>query len=157
MPVPSSWFYLAGAGWIILSLVIFNKWFHQLIRQILRRLLKREVDIPIINVWKEKGILLVLLADWLTRMIGFYFLVASISAGPVSLVVASGYPLALAIGIIAIIAPGGIGVREGMLAVWLQLSGFSWELATSLAIATRVWTLIGEIGIFLVGMILKRS
>lgn len=157
MPVPRSWFYLAGAGWLLLSLVLFNKKFHRLIQRILSRILKREIDIPIIDVWKDKKILLILLADWLTRMIGFYFLIASISEYPVDMVLASGYPLAVALGIIAIIAPGGIGVREGMLVVWLQLSGFSWEMATTMAIATRVWTLIGEVGIFIIGLLLKRS
>lgn len=157
IPVPMSWAYLSVGGWLILSLVLFNKWFHNLIRKLVNRLLKREVEIPIINPWKEKKILLLLLVDWCVRMAGFYILLLAISEQPVPVVTASGYPLAVTLGIVAIIAPGGIGVREGILLVWLQAIGFSWEMATTAAVATRLWSLIGELGIFVIGMILRKS
>jgi uncharacterized membrane protein YbhN (UPF0104 family) len=157
VPIPRSWVYLALAGWIFLSMVLFNRWFHYLIRRLVSRIMKRKIEIPIIDAWNAKRMLLFLLGDWLARMLGFYFLLASLSQIPVDPVIASGYPLAVTLGIIAIIAPGGIGVREGVIVIWLQAAGFSWELATTMAVATRIWSLIGELGIFFTGLVLKRT
>ena len=60
----------------------------------------------------------------------------------------------LVVGYIMLFAPGGIGVREGMLT--LTLSEFmSPEVALVIAIAQRIWTLAVEGMNFAHGMLIK--
>jgi len=71
--------------------------------------------------------------------------------------VAAGFPLAITLGVLAVFAPGGIGIREGVLTVWLHAAGFDLPTATSMAITVRLYTLVGETGMFAMGMIMKKQ
>jgi uncharacterized membrane protein YbhN (UPF0104 family) len=65
-------------------------------------------------------------------------------------------PLANNIGIIAIFAPSGVGVREGVMIGYMMLAGISSEVAIMLAVMARLWFLISEILIFLIGVGLEK-
>lgn len=89
---------------------------------------------------------LVYMFSWLAFGLGFWFLVRTVY--PVAI---DRFPLALASigtawigGFLMILAPGGIGVREGLLLVmlkqWLPL-----EIATIVAIGSRIWMTAGEL------------
>jgi uncharacterized membrane protein YbhN (UPF0104 family) len=61
------------------------------------------------------------------------------------------FPLAATLGIIAVIAPGGLGAREGVLVAYLVLAGQSVADATTVAVAARLWFLAGELALFVIG------
>ena len=60
------------------------------------------------------------------------------------------YPLALTIGLIVIVMPGGLGVREGIIYTSLIYLGIDSELSLSISIYSRFWSTLGELVIFLV-------
>ncbi len=66
------------------------------------------------------------------------------------------FPLSGTLGILAGFAPGGIGVREGLMVSCLVLAGFEITEAATISIASRLWFLIGESFIFAIGLIADR-
>jgi len=94
---------------------------------------------------------------WLAQIIGFYYLINTIYpiSGSVLFSLASAYSLSWMTGFVVIFAPGGLGVREGMMTLLL-----SPILPTPLAIAitfiARVWITIFEIIIFFIGLLVKK-
>ncbi len=95
-----------------------------------------------------------MLITWLSWSIGFFFMARSIVPNLYSPIIGCSFSLAAVLGILVVIAPGGLGVREGALA--FLLAGFvnnKQDIATIAAIS-RLWFLIGEIFIFLTALIL---
>ena len=154
--VPAGWIIALAAGWVFLSLILFLKPLHNLIKNLLERLFKKEFNLPFINLQEVKPYLHWYFIDWLVRMTGFYLLLWAVLGYAPSAAIAAGFPLAITLGILAVIAPGGLGVREGILVVWLQAAGFDLATATSLSVTTRIWTLLGDVGIFGIGVALKK-
>jgi uncharacterized membrane protein YbhN (UPF0104 family) len=64
-----------------------------------------------------------------------------------------GFPLAGTLGIMTLISPGGLGTREAVLVGYLNLAGIPVVDATTIAVASRLWFLGGEIFIFILGWI----
>ncbi len=93
---------------------------------------------------------------WVIISISFYMFTASLSTLNIPLFIGFGFPLAGTLGIMAVIVPGGLGVRESVLVGYLNLAGLSLPEATTISITARLWFLIGEIFIFIVGIILDR-
>ncbi|MDZ7615461.1 MAG: lysylphosphatidylglycerol synthase domain-containing protein [Patescibacteria group bacterium] len=82
---------------------------------------------------------------WLLWAVGFYFMTVAILGKGQPWTVGLAFPLATSLGILAVVAPGGLGVREGVLSGYLILAGFSVVDATTVAVASRLWFLIGEL------------
>ena len=57
--------------------------------------------------------------------------------------------------IVTIDPAGGIGVREGLIASCLVMTGLSVTEAATISVASRLWFLIGEIFIFISGWIVN--
>ena len=121
-----------------------------------KRTLKKEISIPKLSLQSTVAVLPWFILTWLLWSIGFFLLVASLVPDKISPAVGLGFPLAGTLGIMAIIAPGGLGVREGVMVGYLNLAGLSLPEATTISITARLWFLIGEIFIFIVGIILDR-
>ncbi|MFO8087201.1 MAG: lysylphosphatidylglycerol synthase domain-containing protein [Bacteroidales bacterium] len=155
--VPAGWILALVAGWVLLSLVLFLKPLHNMIKDLFEKRFKKEINLPFINLQEVKPYLHWYFIDWLVRMAGFYLLLWAVLGYAPSAAIAAGFPLAVTLGILAVIAPGGLGVREGILIVWLQSAGFDLALATSLSITVRLWTLIGDVGVFGIGLVLNRA
>lgn len=101
-------------------------------------------------------ILIITLLSWLCWTVGFYFFVlAMIPWEGISPFVGFGFPLATVWGVIAFFAPGGIGVREGILTAFLSASDLNIEYATSVSLFSRIWFLTGELFIFLMALIIN--
>lgn len=92
-------------------------------------------------------------AYWSLWAIGFYLLIIGITNTEVTVLSGLGFPLSSTIGIVAFFVPGGLGVREGVMSGYLTLSGFSIQSAATIAVAARLWFLIGELFIFILGLI----
>ncbi|MEX0778950.1 MAG: hypothetical protein WD037_04400 [Balneolales bacterium] len=84
---------------------------------------------------------------------GFYFLILSLTDTPVSPSAGLSYALATNIGIMAIFAPGGLGVREAIIVGYLTFTGVSFAEATTISLASRLWFLVGEAFLFVAGLI----
>lgn len=153
--VPAGWILALVAGWVLLSLVLFLKPLHNLIKDLLENLFKKEINLPFINLQEVKPYLHWYFIDWLVRMAGFYLLLWAVFGEALQPAIAAGFPLAVTLGILAVVAPGGLGVREGILVVWFQAAGFDLATATSLSVTIRIWALTGEMGIFGIGSIIN--
>ncbi|MEZ5196557.1 MAG: hypothetical protein R2764_09195, partial [Bacteroidales bacterium] len=69
--------------------------------------------------------------------------------------VAFAFPLSVTIGLLAIIFPGGLGVREGILVGYMVLTGMPIQIATVITLYARLWFISGEIFIFLLALGLR--
>ncbi|PCH94883.1 MAG: hypothetical protein COB85_05145 [Bacteroidetes bacterium] len=145
----------------ILVLIIFILIFSQLQKVIVEIAVSRVIGSDIEYVSSSiKSIWITALLytiAWLSWCIGFYFLVVSLSAYPFLPFVGLGMALALTFGFLAIIIPGGLGVREAVLFGWLSLAGIDPVTSTTISVASRLWFLIGELFIFALAILLKRS
>ena len=83
-------------------------------------------------------------------------LAASLTETDIAWSVGLGFPLAATLGIMAVIAPGGLGAREGVLVGYLMLAGVPLAEATTISLASRLWFLVGEAFIFIVGWVSDR-
>jgi len=57
---------------------------------------------------------------------------------------------------IAIILPGGLGMREGLLSLTLIAAGLASDFSVTVSVSSRLWYLIGEGFIFFTGLIISR-
>jgi len=94
---------------------------------------------------------------WIGQVIGFYFLVSSIYPIPFFRIpnLASAYTLAWISGSVAIFAPGGLGVREGVMTLMLSPI-LPVPLAIAISFIARVWISVFEAVVFFVGLIIQR-
>lgn len=151
----TNWLFPAIGIWIFLSLFIFLPIVKVVIEKVVKVVIKKEVDLPSIAPSDVFRSVPYFLANWGFWSLGFYFLCkALLPAQELSVHAGLAFPLGGTAGIIAIIAPGGIGVREGVLAFYLNLMGLDLADATTISVASRLWFLIGETFIFLLSMLI---
>ncbi len=88
---------------------------------------------------------------WLVYGLAFGLLILSISTFPAShfLALVPTFALAYTLGFIALFAPSGFGVREGVLVLLLS-PFYPPALGLALALAARLWFTIGDIAFFLI-------
>jgi len=107
-------------------------------------------------------ILFVCIVSWVIGGIGFYLFVDSIC--PVSpeyiLFLTGALAISSTLGVMAIFAPSGLGVREGAL-VYLLSFMMATPVAVVISVLTRIWMTLIEIGligmVYLIGRYSKRS
>ena len=97
-------------------------------------------------------ILLVCIISWTVGGLGFYFFVDSVFpvAPQYILFLTGALAISSILGLIAIFAPSGLGVREGVL-IYLLSFMMATPVAVIISILTRIWMTLIEIG--LIGMI----
>ena len=157
IPVPAEWTAVFIAGFVFLSLILFVPSLQDYFLKIINKLFKKNIELPVIRVGELIRLLPFFLFDWLIRIAGFALLLAALSPDYLRFLFLPGYPLSVTLGILAVIAPGGLGVREGVLVFWLQQGGLAVETATTISLVTRLWMLFGEIVIFALSLILKND
>jgi glycosyltransferase 2 family protein len=150
--------------WKILSLFTFLGLslaliFPALLEKILKlvfRLVKKNIQYPKIGLRSIVRITPSFFLTWLFWGFGFYFLTLSINGEwlPVSLAMA--FPLAGTLAIAALFAPGGLGVREGLLVSSLLIYNIPLPEATAIALASRLWFLGGEVFLFIFALLLRK-
>lgn len=156
--IPELRIYSLGIGLLVLflSLILFTRVFHNLAEKTLN-LLKIDIKIPQISLHSLLWLLPMYFLDWLSWSIGFYFLSVALFPFEVPFIAGLGFSMAACLGVLTLIAPGGIGVREGVLGFYLAACGVPVAAATSIAISSRLWFLIGEIFIFILSTFLNRK
>ncbi len=140
--------------WTSLTVIIFSKAVHVILEKAIKLICRKEILIPQLNVISVLRVMPWFLACWGCWGIGFYLLASSLQTQYLPIVACLIYPLCGTLGILAVIAPGGIGVREGLLTGCLLMTGLSATEAAAISVASRLWFLIGEIFIFVYGWIL---
>jgi uncharacterized membrane protein YbhN (UPF0104 family) len=141
-------------AWIALTLIVFTRYFHNLVQWLFLKVAKKTINIPQISIKKYISIFPVYILSWICSTVGFYLLCLSFGIVP-NLITLFAYPLATIIGMLVVFIPGGLGVREGILVMLLIQSGIPAQLATTISVTSRLWALLGEAFIFLSGLILK--
>lgn len=136
----------------ILTALIFTPFFSSFITKTIHKIFRKNFVLTPIYFKKAIALLPWYTTYWILWAIGFYFLICSFVPTHVSPVAALAFPLASTFGIIAIFAPGGLGVREGLLTGYMVFLGFTFQQASVIAVVARLWFLIGEIIIFLVAL-----
>lgn len=148
--------YTAGAlaALLFMTFFLFSKRFHHFFLGIAQRLSKRKWEIPFVGFRESGGIMVFVLGYWALWLIAFYFLIIAFypSAGPE---VSFAFPLSVTVGLMAIFFPGGLGVREGIMAGYLVLAGIPPETAATITLFARVWFITGEVFIFLTALVLR--
>jgi uncharacterized membrane protein YbhN (UPF0104 family) len=142
--------------WLGLTLTIFSRSVHGLVARLLGGILGRHLSIPLLSLPSTALAVVWALLAWLCWSLAFYLLLLSLGLSGVSPSDGLAFPLAASLGVLAIIAPGGLGAREGVLVAYLVLAGHSAVDATTVAVAARLWFLAGELALFVAGWITDR-
>ena len=119
------------------------------------RLIKKRIIFPRISLVSTIKFVPFYIFMWFIWGVGFYFLSASIYLES-KIVLSFIFPLCSVLGIVAIFAPGGIGVREGALSFLLILFGVPPKMAISIAVFSRIWYLLGETLVFSLSFFVKK-
>jgi uncharacterized membrane protein YbhN (UPF0104 family) len=144
------------SGWLVL---LFLLGFISLHPRVLQKILNwtlvqfnREPVSLSISYLDVLWILFVCVISWLIGGIGFYLFVDSVCpvAPQYILFLTGALAISSTLGLIAIFAPSGLGVREGVL-VYLLLFMMPPPIAVIISILTRIWMTLIEIG--LIGMV----
>ena len=100
---------------------------------------------PFINVISKQNIVNIslLLIFWLLLSVSFYFCFLSLDSF-INYTDTLLYSLALVMGVVVFISPGGFGVREGSLVYLLTLIDFSLEFSITVSLINRILFLISE-------------
>lgn len=116
----------------------------------------KDLCIPVGYVQMLKIVGLFIL-NWLVVGAGFYMLACSIYPVPASqfLYVAGIFGLSCIIGILAVFAPSGIGVREGIMLVGLGLV-MPEEYAMIISIVSRLWMTLAELALIGIAWLIDR-
>jgi len=139
--------------WLALTLTIFSRGVHALVARVVGKLIRRQVSIPLLSLESTGQAIGWALCAWICWSLAFYLFLLSLGFADVSIVDGLAFPLAATLGVLAIIAPGGLGAREGVLVAYLVLAGQSAGDATTVAVAARLWFLAAELGLLVIGWI----
>jgi uncharacterized membrane protein YbhN (UPF0104 family) len=138
----------------IISLIIFNKRIHHLVILLLNKVLRKELKLPLIGMARGLKLSIFNMLLWLSWSLAFYYFILSFDP-TLQLKLAFVFPVSVVYGVLAIVLPGGIGVREGIITSFLLASGIQLDSAATISLVSRLWFIIGEAFIFLLAWIIK--
>ena len=150
-------------GFVILVLVLtlfftfflYSRGFHSFIIQVLSYLFKKTLEVPLVTIKEVLPLITYVLGYWIIWMIAFYLFMLSFHID-FSVMVIFCWPLSISLGVLSLITPGGIGVREGIITGFMVLTGMAVEDAATIAVISRLWFITGEVFIFLLSLYLNR-
>jgi len=139
---------------ILLVLMLFNATVHNLTEKVLSRIFRKEFTLPQLSLQLSGKLSGFILLYWGMWILAYYALCRALIP-EVSFINAFAFPLSVCYGVLAIVMPGGLGVREGIMVAFLTLAGIEAELAVSISVIARLWFITGEVFIFLTALVLK--
>ena len=118
---------------------------------------KENMLIPMTYLQMLKIVVLFIL-NWIVLGLGFFMLAYSIYEVSFSemLYISGVFGLSVIIGILAVFAPSGIGVREGILVLGLSLI-MPQEYAVMISVVSRLWMTVSELSAIGIGFIADRT
>ena len=143
-------------SWLTLSLIIFIPQVRGVVEKCFRLFLRKRISLPTLKVKETAAIIPWFFGYWTLWSTAFYLLVSGLFDPNPSCALGLAFPLAGSLGIMALIAPGGLGIREGVMAAYLNSAGIPLADAAAISIASRLWFLIGEAAFFLLGIFAHR-
>lgn len=152
--------FLSWVGLLILGIftvVLFSNYAQNTALGIVNKLLKKNYSLPVVNITKTISLIPWFLGGWVLWGGGFLLLASSISDQFIPFSAVFCFPLAGSLGILFVIAPGGIGIREGVITAYLVLLNISLSEAIMISASSRLWFLVGEFFIFMAGYLLSRN
>lgn len=147
----------ATVGLVVVFFICINPKIINFFLKIMEKLIhKKDMQIPMTYKQMLKVVLL-FIGNWLIVGIGFYMLAYSIYPIPLSemLYTAGIFGLSCIIGILAIFAPSGLGVREGILVLGLGLIMPS-EYAVIISIISRLWMTVSELALIGIAFVVNQ-
>lgn len=141
---------------IILSVILIlrSEFIFRYLTKFVTKQTGKEYDLPHFSGYSIFLIIFISLLFWLCWGIGIYFLITSMGIclnNQFSIIFL--FPFSVCLGIIAVISPGGIGIREGVLAGFIVYLGNSASAAAEISVSSRIWFILGEIIFFLIAYI----
>lgn len=85
---------------------------------------------------------------WVLWGAGYFCLVAATTSSLPSAILAAVFGASAIIGILTLIAPGGLGAREGAMVSLLVILDYSHQDAIAIAILARIWFFTSELSLF---------
>ena len=149
------------SGWLVpLFLLGFISLHPKVLQKILNWILvqfKREPVFLSVSYPDILWILFVCIVSWVVGGVGFYFFVDSVYpvAPQYILFLTGALAISSTLGLVAIFAPSGLGVREGAL-VYLLSFMMATPVAVIISILTRIWMTLIEIGLIGVVYLLRK-
>lgn len=141
---------------ILITLFLFVPSIHRWFLSLVSRVIRREFDIPVISLHRSLPMIGATTLIWIAWTLAFYFFMR-VFAGEVTVAMAFAFPLSVCFGLIAILLPGGLGLREGIIAGYLALAGMDVETAATIAFLNRLAFIAGEAFIFLLALTVRVS
>ena len=123
--------------------------------RLLSKLIRKKLEVPLVTIREVIPLILYVLAYWGLWMLAFYLFVMAFHF-EFSIAVIFSWPLSISLGVLSLITPGGIGVREGIMTGFMVLTGMPLEEATTIAVISRLWFITGEVFIFLLSLVLNK-
>ena len=139
---------------LFLTFFLYSRIFHNWFLLVFKKITKKELEIPFLKFTKNIRIILFVFIYWIAWLFAFYFFVIAFYSDT-NMQVAFAFPLSVTLGLLAIIFPGGIGVREGIMGGYLVMTGIPLQIASVITVYARIWFISGEIFIFLLALCLK--
>ncbi len=157
--IPAGGFSFLGVAaflcWVMLSLILFTTRVHDIFSLVSKKIFRKELDIPRIGARVLMRIVPWSFVSWAAWCLSFYFLIGATTNQDVSVLCGLSFAFAGTVGLVVVISPGGIGVREGILTGILTLSGLPLQDATTVSVVSRLWFLCGEAFIFLTAVVVS--
>jgi glycosyltransferase 2 family protein len=145
---------------LILSLSVFivfySKIYIKMLSFVLNKILKKNLSIPSLKHRTSFIVLFWYMIHWSFISLSFYFLSRALVIDNILFVTCFAFAIGNIIGLVALIAPGGLGVREGVIFSFLIAVGFTSQNAIIVSVNSRIWYLLGEFFIFFVGFMISR-
>lgn len=137
---------LMTIGLIVLFFICINPQIMNFFLHLVEKFTKMRALIIPIGYGQMLKVVLLFICNWLVVGVGFYILTCSIYPLPLAelLYVSGIYGLSCIAGILAVFAPSGIGVREGIMLMGLSLV-MPEEYAMIISIISRLWQTIAEL------------
>ena len=133
------------------TLVLFWDRAHTAGLRAFNRFFRKDLTLPLLGFPATLSLLPWFLAVWVLWGIGFYFLAQSLTDQIIPMASVYCFPLAGTLGILFVVAPGGIGVRESIITGYLSMLDVPLPVAITISAVSRFWFLIGELFIFAAG------
>lgn len=145
----TQWISLVMLGIIIcLTIFLFSMRINHLVLKFIGKIFKHKTEIPVIRFKESIPMILSVSLIWLLWTGAFYLFMTAFSKEIIPIMMFA-FPLSVCFGLVAIIVPGGIGVREGIIIGYLTLASLDIETSSTISFLNRLWFIGGEVFIFL--------
>lgn len=144
-----SWF---GFGFFsFFTLILFSQKIQTVSLHALNKIFGKTYTLPVIDLPTSLALTPWFVIGWILWGMGFILMAQSLTDQVVAMTIIFCFPLASTLGILFIIAPGGIGIRESIITGYLMLAHIPIAEAVTVSAVSRLWFLAGEFLFFGMG------